>query len=537
MRVLACAALMSVALAARGEELIYGQPQGCKGDRFIVYYCRSDSDVGAYVTNPLDNYCKVTHIDRPRVSGFLPETAELRGDILKKIVACGNGAATAKPADTATRADALLDAWMAAYNREDYDDALTRLRGYIELYPKEPTGYVFAGQTYIAKGDIDGAERVLLQGQRAAPGAPSIPVELGRLYQTHRKDASRATSMLRKAVALPTASLQDLVAAGELFWQIGEDKDATEAFRRAVQMPGDPNLLARGWVGFGRSQVKIKRYPQALVALNEAVRLNPKSADAHRALKWMHEEQGNAAGALAELEIVTRLAPDDAWGRKALGDAYAARKRITEASAAYDKALALAPGDRLARDLLTSLSEDYEKIGRPDRAAEALRIGIAMPYDGTPEAIEDKALRDPLDCDQLGRLLVVQKKYPDVVRLYLARGDCNGLGGAWLGIAYQKLGQAANAIPLLEGELKSVEKTIAQYQSELADGKLPKDERAIATQLLAENRAKAALQLDALARAYLAAGRKTDAQRTALNLRKYDARLGAALAADIAAAP
>jgi tetratricopeptide (TPR) repeat protein len=470
------------------------------------------------------------------VNGFLPETAELRGDILKKLVACGTPAA-AKPNDAASRADALIDAWIAAYNRGDYDGSLASLRSYIALYPKDATGYVFAARTYVAKGDIDGAERVLLQGQGAAHDAPSILVELGSLYQKHRKDEPRATVMLRKAVALPSASLQDLVVAGELLWLTGEDKDAMEVFRRAVQMRGDPIILARGWVGFGRSQVKARRYPQALAALNEAVRLNPKSADAHRALKWLHDDQGNVAAALAEQELVARFAPDDGWEQRSLGEAYAAQKRIADASGAYDRALGLAPKDRLARDLLTSLAEDYEKIGRLDRAAEALRAAIAKPHDGTQEGIEDKALRDSFDCAELGRLLVAQKKYPDVVRLYLARGDCNGLGGGWLGIAYQNLGQSGRAMPLLEDELRSVEKAIAQYESELAGGKLAKDERTIRTRLLAESKAEAALQLDALGRAYLAGGRRTDALRTARTLQKYDARLGARLAADIESAP
>lgn len=43
--------------------------------------------MGAYVTNPLDNHCKVTHIDRPPRNGFLLEAAEPRGDILKKLAA------------------------------------------------------------------------------------------------------------------------------------------------------------------------------------------------------------------------------------------------------------------------------------------------------------------------------------------------------------------------------------------------------------------------------------------------------------------
>ncbi|MCW5573672.1 MAG: hypothetical protein KIT37_11665, partial [Steroidobacteraceae bacterium] len=94
---LALPALALLAGTAYGDQIVYNQPYGCNGDRFVVSYCRGDSDTGPYVTNPLDNYCKVTYIDRPRTNGFLPETAELRGDILKKIVACG-GAPAAAPA-------------------------------------------------------------------------------------------------------------------------------------------------------------------------------------------------------------------------------------------------------------------------------------------------------------------------------------------------------------------------------------------------------------------------------------------------------
>lgn len=713
------AAIGMIAGIAASAELKYGEPYACGGERLVVSYCRGDSDAGAYVTNPLDNYCKVTYIDRPRVNGFLPETAELRGDILKKLAACStapgaaatapkapagaklqaadtnivvpgtgnskvtllrlshttkgkrvfhyvdelsrkptaspdviaiwglyvypdgepdspgtrakwiefhmhcaNGsfglvtlarldaegrllgakqlsgnplqvtkgsvgehifsiacktapamsgsrfasakaaiedamkpapaagtpaaaaqparpAAAANPQEAAARADALIDAWTAAYNRGDHDGALASLREYTQLYPKDPTGYVLAGYTRVAKGDIDGAERVLLQGQRAAPEAPSIYVELGSLYQKHREDKPRALSMLRKAIALPAASMQDLVVAGELLWQAGEVKEATEAFRRAVQMSGDPRMLARGWVGFGRSQAKAMRFAQAETALKEAIRLDPKSADAHRALWIVHRDQGHAAAALAELEIVARLEPGDAWSQMWLGEAYAARKRNGEAAAAYDRAFALAPKDRLARDLLTLLSGEYEKIGRLDRAVETLRTSVATPHDGTTAGMEDKMMRDMSDCGELGRLLVAQKKYPDVVRLYLARGDCNGygdsLGAGSLGIAYLRLGQAAKAIPLLEDKLEDVELSIKQYEAELADTKLAQADRRIKVKVLAEYRAEAVLELDALARAYLASGRTADAQRIARILQKYDATLATRLASAIAA--
>ncbi len=44
----------------------------------------------------------------------------------------------------------MIDAWTAAYNRGDHDGALASLREYTQLYPKDPTGYIFASYTYVA---------------------------------------------------------------------------------------------------------------------------------------------------------------------------------------------------------------------------------------------------------------------------------------------------------------------------------------------------------------------------------------------------
>lgn len=540
--------------AATAAELQYGQPYGCNGERFVVSYCRGDSDAGNYVTNPLDNYCKVTYIDRPRTNGFLPETAELRGDILKKLVACGGTPTGTRPApasgptagttapanqkDVAARADALIDAWIAAYNRGDYDSALASLREYIKLYPNHPTGFIFAGHTYTAKGDKAAAERAFLQAQRVAPEDAKATFEVGKLYLEVHEDNGRARTELRKVLALKSATSDDLVPAGELLARAGDPKSATEAFRRAVQLPGQPRVLARGWVGFGRSQYAAERYPQAIVALKEALRLDPKNEDAHWTLAAVYEHQGNLAGAVAERRAIVQLNPNDARAHLNLGNAYAAQKQAAPAIAAYDQARALAPKDPGGRDLLSLLADDYEKLGRSDLAITALRASIDMPHDSTPEGIETKAMSDVYQCTLLGRLLASQKKYPDVVRLYLARGACNGLtADGPLGAAYLGLGQAAKAVPLLEKALEGFEDSVAAEERALAGGKLTKDERDVKATMLAETKAEGTQDLYALGRAYLLTGRAADARRIARTLQRYDAKLASKLTAEVGAAP
>lgn len=710
--------------AAWCEQLAYDEPLGCKGDRFVVSYCRGDSDTGPYLTNPLDNYCKVTYIDRPRVNGFLPETAELRGDILKKLVACGGGGAPAlapaaapaapkapagakpqaadtnvvvpgtgnskvtllrlshtkkgtrvvhyvdelsrkptaspdviaiwalfvypdgepsspgtraewiefhmqcangsfaavtlakldaearllgakqlsgkqqqvpkgsvgesifgiacktaalsgsrfastmagiedamrpasaaaavaaspapaaaptKPKDIEARADALLESWTAAYVDQDYDAALAHLHEYSKLYPQDANGYVWAGQTYTAKGDSAGAERAYLQAQRLAPQDASVNLAVGKLFLEVHEDKVRARTELLKVLALKSASLQDLVVAGELLKQAEDDKNATEAFRRAVQMSGDPELLARAWAGFGGAQKDAGRYTQALAALNEAIRLNPKNVDAHASLASVYYKQGDRARELTERQTVVRLTPEDPWAQWLLGTTHAALKQRAPALAAYDKAadLVILDGHMNDLDVLGSVADEYEELGEWARAAAVYRVMLAaQPATNDPEAGFAKAMDDTITCDDLGRALVQQKKYPEVVRLYVARGACSEfVVEAHLGVAYAWLGQPAKAIENLESATAATADNITYYERELASGKLDPDKREVPRILLAKYRIGYAQQLHALGHAYVLAGRKPDAQRTAKTLERYDAKLASKLTAEIGEKP
>lgn len=693
--------------AASSKELVYGEPYGCNGDRFVVAYCRGDSDTGGYVTNPLDNYCNVTYIDRPRRNGFLPEAGVLRGDILKKIVACEGGATATKPpaskgndivvpgtggakvallrlpesrnstivryidelsrkpaagtddvaiwsllvypqgvakpvwpaetarwieyrfdcrngtfdanvmigldrqakalgaaalneknqkvnagtlgatmADTAcrtgaaasgprltstiaaiedamkpasaavavaaspattaatnpkdieARADALIDAWTAAYVRKDYDAALAHMHEYSKLYPQDANGYVWAAQTYRAKGDDAGAERAYLQAQRLAPQDATVNLAVGKFFLDVHEDKVRARTEALKVVSLKSAKSDQLIPAGELLWQADDGQSAREAFRRGVQLPGEPPMLARGWVGFGRSQWKEGKLPQAIVALKEGMRLDPKNVDAHYALSGVYEDQGNLAGVLAERQAIARMEPSDAWAFYSLGNAYAAVNQMAPAVAAYDKVLEMAQKDTHAQDLLSLLSDSYEEVGRPDRAIAALRTALALPSDGTQEGIESKLMSDFFHCGRLAWLLVGQKQYPEVVRINFARGPCNGIVAQEpLGIAYVALNQPQKAVPQLEKGLEGFEKSIAEYERELSDAKLAKDQRELKTELLSDLKSESSQSLHALGRAYLATGRKADAQRTARTLQRYDANLAAQLTAEIGEKP
>ncbi|MGE0582629.1 MAG: tetratricopeptide repeat protein [Steroidobacteraceae bacterium] len=640
--------------AAMAAGLEYGRPYLCNGERFVVAYCRGDDDGPLHgVTHPLSNYCNVTYIDRPRRNGFLPETGELRGDIIQKLsacgalqspasaappnsivvpgtggskvsllrlgsnpttvvyvdelsgkrtanagvvtiwsllvfpqgdtsigkpgaiarwieqqfdcgkssfgatarisldrqakalaaaslnleyekvvpgthgavvagIACGTGAAAGGPRLTSTMAaiedamkpasaNALIDAWSAAYARKDYDAALAQLREYSQLYPQDANGYVLTGKTWIAKGDN-----------------------------------ARARTELLKVLAQKSATSAQLISAGELLVLAEDGKSATEAFRRGVQLPGEPKMLARGWHGFGDAQLQADRLPQATAAFTESLRLDPERSDAHVGLASVYNRQGKNAEELVERQAVVRLTPDDPWAQWLLGSAHAQLKQLAPALAAFDRAadLVIREGHSNDGDVLGSITSEYEKLGEWARAAAIYRVKLAaQPSANDPDAALNKEMDDSITCEDLGRALVRQKKYPDVVRLYLARGPCHGLvahglvNQAPLGAAYAGLGQPGKAIENLEPSTAEAADRIAGYESQATSDKLDSGKRDTYRRMAANARAEYAQDLAALGQAYVLAGRKADAQRTSGTLRRLDKNLAGKLDAQIAASP
>src|SRR5512135_3406617 len=71
-------------------QLRYNVAYKCGGEHIEVAYCRADSDMPGFPrTTPQNDYCLVYYPDRPKRGGFTVQTSELRGDVIKKLQACG----------------------------------------------------------------------------------------------------------------------------------------------------------------------------------------------------------------------------------------------------------------------------------------------------------------------------------------------------------------------------------------------------------------------------------------------------------------
>ncbi|MEP6912817.1 MAG: hypothetical protein ABI923_08690 [bacterium] len=62
----------------------------CNGEWVVISRCRKDSDQPGFPpTLPDKDYCQIYYPDRPKRDGFDASATELRGDLIKKLQACG----------------------------------------------------------------------------------------------------------------------------------------------------------------------------------------------------------------------------------------------------------------------------------------------------------------------------------------------------------------------------------------------------------------------------------------------------------------
>src|SRR5207245_4897501 len=87
------------------------------------------------------------------------------------------------------------------------------------------------------------------------------------------------------------------------------------------------------------------RYGEAEAALREAVRLDPRDADAHYHLGTVLDRRGHHGAAIAALREALRLSSHTTAPYRALGAIYRRQGRFSEEAATYAEALRLHPSD------------------------------------------------------------------------------------------------------------------------------------------------------------------------------------------------
>lgn len=161
-----------------------------------------------------------------------------------------------------------------------------------------------------------------------------------------------------KAVELSRAALQESPNNAQLwtlqgiaFANKGASKDALTAFQRALKIsPNNVASLA------GAAQIQYQAGNQSAVPLlNRLLQLRPGDPTAHAMLAVLEYQQGNCAAAVPHFENAGQLLDSQLDALHAYATCLVKLKRLDDAAATFQKALALRPDDPRERHILASI--------------------------------------------------------------------------------------------------------------------------------------------------------------------------------------
>lgn len=182
----------------------------------------------------------------------------------------------------------------------------------------------------------------------------------------------------------------------------GRIRQAEDAYRRILA--NDPDH-AEALEGLGVLLSNAGAYSEAIERLQNAIRHQPRSIDAHRFLSRALLDSGQLDDALLVLENLLRICPDDPAEWNNLGAIQAALNRLVDATTSFRMAIALQPGYRPA---IVNLANALADTGRDEEVVRLCRQALDIDPD-------DSSTRFLLSA-------VAGKQFPDIApRDYVTR--------------------------------------------------------------------------------------------------------------------
>ena len=252
------------------------------------------------------------------------------------------------------RAAAMQATSQAAQEAFDHDD-LPRAEEQLELLageaPRSADVHNRLGRVLLAEGRAADAEASFRRALQIDPDYVDALVGLGQAALATGRFAD-ALRFVDQAIELEPPLAEAHLARGRALEALSRPNDAQAAYFRAIE--ADPTL-ATASLRIAALQLDQGRFDQALARLDGVVELTPEDPEAHFLRGRAHLALREAAPAVEDLTFASRRLANRPEVFYNLALALAAAQNSSEALKAADRAATLAPGWAEARELSARL--------------------------------------------------------------------------------------------------------------------------------------------------------------------------------------
>ncbi len=219
------------------------------------------------------------------------------------------------------------------------DEAIRHFLRAIELGPRSPAIFNNLGIAYLRENQSASALEAFRRALKLDPENLSSHYNLGLLYLRDRR-YTEAVLHLEKVLRESPGDLGILFNLGTAYLEQGKP-EACLRLLDAVPREGPASRIPEIQLLFGMALARMNRLDEAIVSLNEAIRLRPESPEAYYRLGLVFQKKNEWPTAREYLEKAAELNPaSPAEYFLALGDVYRSLGLTGEAIDAFKKSLA-----------------------------------------------------------------------------------------------------------------------------------------------------------------------------------------------------
>jgi tetratricopeptide (TPR) repeat protein len=223
--------------------------------------------------------------------------------------------AGATPAETAS-AWSLIGISSAHLNQEEA--ALKAFRQAAKLDPTREEHWLNLTRELMELNHYADAISAAHEGLESSPKSYALHLRLGAAYLSVDR-YSEAEAVFRQLIDAGDPLPMSYVGLAQVLLRTGRAEEAVSELTAASQKLG-PNFLISYFQGLALGRAA--RPGEAVPALQDAIRLNPNSSEAHLALGKTELAIGRVSDATAELQESLRLSPSNVQAQRLLSQAY-----------------------------------------------------------------------------------------------------------------------------------------------------------------------------------------------------------------------
>lgn len=249
--------------------------------------------------------------------------------------------------DTELKAEFLKSIGDIYRDQEKYDDALTEFNKILELDVDnsiKSKAVSAIGETYVLKGDYNQALKKYSEAKELDNTLEDAPLELA--YAIYIKgDEDESLDQYKKIIeSNPNSELaaKAYIQIGHIFYDKEDYIEAEINYQEAIKINPNSKLAAESFFNIGEMYREQKKYDDAIKNYQEAIKIDPNLEDAHYYLadslliKKMHKE------ALLEVDEAIRLNPKAPENHNLKGVIFW-KKQYQKAIEEFNKAIELDP--------------------------------------------------------------------------------------------------------------------------------------------------------------------------------------------------